>query len=324
MALQQGISKPVDVAVAIQHARPRSKAAFMRSVLSCVTALHALPLDNLFRVNCDVKIVRGLQLGLYQGNYSIDSRYDSHTIASTLLQVLKDMDHSLLLDIYEEVLSTEITEDYSHTKVLVVQALSKLDEVHFELVQSLFILLFNVSRANELNSTQLSQVISPYICKRKESSFMSIRHVEELRRIKSVITFIIDHFDEIHREVRPSPAKSNSLKTVTITRPVIDSIGTSNRLDISKPKSPSSNLTPLVVNEVIWGTEQLPSKHRRQHEADPFQADFSLLVETEPVFAIYDNSFVEKSAKLDISLEMTVSPGTIIRKVRTYILYYSL
>ena len=30
---------------------------------------------------------------------------------------------------------------------------------------------------------------------------MSIRHIEDLRKLKPVITFIIDHFDEIAKEI---------------------------------------------------------------------------------------------------------------------------
>ena len=138
------------------------------------------------------------------------------------MQILKDMDQSLFHDIYDDFLTIEVTEDVIHSKLPILHQLNKLDVHHVELVsvltinflnlwinrfffqifflqvRSLFVLLFRVSRqgSSELNSFQLAQLISPYICKRAQGAFMSIRHIEDLRKIKPIINFIIDNLDE--------------------------------------------------------------------------------------------------------------------------------
>ena len=78
--------------------------------------------------------------------------------------------------------------------------------LNFFKIRSLFILLFKISRqgGNDLNSAQLGQTLSSYLCRRSGSAYMSIRHVDDLRKIKPVIIFMVDHFDAVGKDIVPS------------------------------------------------------------------------------------------------------------------------
>ncbi len=60
------------------------------------------------------------------------------------------------------------------------------------------------SNFSDTNSIYLSQAVSPYLCKKSTSAFMSIRHNDDLRKIKPVIAFMLDHFDDIFKGINPA------------------------------------------------------------------------------------------------------------------------
>lgn len=121
-------AKPVST---VQQQKPVSKELFMRSALVCSDILiDKLFTDKLFRMNTEVENVRRLKKSLYEGiirnsindveqsllfligNYDqIEEEIDPHVVAGTLLHILKDMEMSLFYHIYEDILSTDITED---------------------------------------------------------------------------------------------------------------------------------------------------------------------------------------------------------------------
>lgn len=50
---------------------------------------------------------------------------------------------------------------------------------------------------NEASLMQLAHSISPTICRPLTSAYMSIRHMEDLKRIRPVILFLIENYDEV-------------------------------------------------------------------------------------------------------------------------------
>ena len=63
---------------------------------------------------------------------------------------------------------------------------------------------------SDSNLIQLAYCIAPSICRPINSAYMSIRHMEDLRKIRPVISFIMENYDEIFTdELGPaSPIKS--------------------------------------------------------------------------------------------------------------------
>jgi hypothetical protein len=66
----------------------------------------------------------------------IGEEVEAHVVAGALLQILKEMEISLMHDVYEDFLGIEITEDLMYSKALVVKQLNKLDVQHCELVSA--------------------------------------------------------------------------------------------------------------------------------------------------------------------------------------------
>ena len=118
--------------------RPKTKNAGMMAALACSNILiDECFTDRLFKMSPDIESVRNLKKQLYQGHYAaVERQPDAHVIASTLLQILKEMETSLFHDVYEDLLSIEITEDLVYSKLLVVNQLNKLDVTHCELVKT--------------------------------------------------------------------------------------------------------------------------------------------------------------------------------------------
>ena len=84
-------------------------------------------------------------------------------------------------------------------------------------LKSLFSLLNKISfyGGNDQYVDHLSQIISSHLCRRVNSAFMSIRHIEDLRRIKPVVLFMIKYYEMTFRELSASqfPTTSPSLSS---------------------------------------------------------------------------------------------------------------
>ena len=188
--------------------KPDDKNQYLKSATTCVNFLleHFTHERGIFRQATVMTEVRKLKLQLYQDyHHKIREEPDPHIIASCLQNVLKDMPVSVFHDVYDDILHTDITEDIMSGNKAIEKWITKMDLQHFEFVRSMFSFLSRISKqVSELNSSQLSQILSPYLCRRANSAFMSIRHGEDLRRIKPVFSFMIDQFDDIFRELRSS------------------------------------------------------------------------------------------------------------------------
>ena len=74
-------------------------------------------------------------------------------MAGALLQILKEMETSLLHDIYEDFVGIEITEDMIHSKTVIVSHLNKLDLQHCELVSSTdLIFIIGLTMSNKFSN----------------------------------------------------------------------------------------------------------------------------------------------------------------------------
>jgi hypothetical protein len=72
-----------------------------------------------------------------------------------------------------------------------------------------FLNRYLTSKAKMVNSTNagdLALVVSPYVCKPEKSAFMSIRHMDDLRRIRPIIAFIVERcLDIFTKDLKPLP-----------------------------------------------------------------------------------------------------------------------
>jgi len=78
----------------------------------------------------------------------------------------------------------------------------KLPKPKFNLASALFRLLSRLAGVDESDSNliQLAYSIAPTICRPINSAYMSIRHMEDLRKIRPVISFIMENYEEIFSE----------------------------------------------------------------------------------------------------------------------------
>lgn len=81
---------------------------------------------------------------------------------------------------------------------------------------------------NESSLLQLSFTVSPTICRPTTSAYMSIRHLEDLKKIRPVMSFIIENYDDIFYGLSSSKASvaspsldriSNMMSTSMIVDP---------------------------------------------------------------------------------------------------------
>ena len=136
---------------------------------------------------------------------------DQHVIAGVLTSSLKDMHIPIMFEVYNDVLNTEITEDSRLCIAAIRNWIVKLSSPKFEIIKQLFALLNSLSSSRfggiaDSNPTQLAFNLAPFICRPYNSAYMSIRHMEDLLKIRPVIAFIIENFNEIMtKDLRPRP-----------------------------------------------------------------------------------------------------------------------
>jgi len=76
---------------------------------------------------------------------------------------------------------------------------------------------------NDNNAQQISNTFSPYLCRPNATSFMSIRHVESLQKIKPVIQFIIEYQPDVFRDLKSTVVVRPRVVDVTppVTHPIL-------------------------------------------------------------------------------------------------------
>lgn len=69
------------------------------------------------------------------GASRVRNESDPHIVTGVLQKTLKELSPSPLFEVYEDILSTEISEDSVHSRILVQNWLVKLPQDRFELVR---------------------------------------------------------------------------------------------------------------------------------------------------------------------------------------------
>eukprot|EP01035_Chromulina_nebulosa_P032884 gene32884-43980_t len=138
------------------------------------------------------------------------SEWEPNIIAEVLQTTFKDMKSPLLQEAYEAIISMELSEeDFLCNKQAVQKWICKLSEPSFSLASSFFRLIYNLARYedSEPSLLQLSYCISPTICRPSSGAYMSIKHMEDLRRIRPIIAFIVENFEEVFTsDLKPTVA----------------------------------------------------------------------------------------------------------------------
>jgi hypothetical protein len=157
---------------------------------------------NLFRSGVSQTDVRTLQAQIIQFSATNKPReeLDPHLISEVLIKSFKDMAHPLFYEVYEDILGTELNDnDFEMSRDNIQKWIVKLPEDEFMIASGLFRLLSKLAALddNESSLLQLSYCISPTICRPITSAYMSIRHMEDLKKIRPVVSFIIENYDDL-------------------------------------------------------------------------------------------------------------------------------
>jgi hypothetical protein len=136
----------------------------------------------------------------------MDSALDPHLVAGVLQLTLKDMSRSVFDKIYADMMgSANESADFSRNKGDVVRWMCKFDADRFQLVQAVvaFIHQLGTTPGNDANISQLVFIFAPLLCRPSDSAYMSVRHMEDLRKLRPTLQVIVENYVEIFRESHP-------------------------------------------------------------------------------------------------------------------------
>lgn len=145
---------------------------------------------------------------------------DPVLISGVLQSSLKDLQPCLLHPIYEDLMifdNFDEKEDIANVIVYIRNILMKLPQRQFVL----FMQLCNVLCKSSSHSSyaQLAANMTPYICRPSQGAFMSIRHMDDLRRIRPSIQSILENYFEIFDNLTSNELKSTSSYTSSSIEP---------------------------------------------------------------------------------------------------------
>lgn len=75
---------------------------------------------------------------------------------------------------------------------------------------------------NDSGVVQLAYTISPTICRPLNHAYMSIRHMEDLKKIRPVILFLIENYTDVFFPYKPNVFQSPYATATTSTQPSSD------------------------------------------------------------------------------------------------------
>lgn len=145
---------------------------------------------------------------------------DQHVIAGVLTASLKDLHSPVMIEVYNDVLNTDITEDTRLCMATIRNWIVKIPSPRFEIIKQIFSLLHKLTAPriggiSDSNPTQLAFNLSPFICRPFDSAYMSIRHMEDLLKIRPVIAFMIENFNEIMtKDLCPRPPVETTASSI--------------------------------------------------------------------------------------------------------------
>ena len=130
-------------------------------------------------------------------------------------------------------------------------------------LNSLFKLLSKLADLEENDSgvVQLAYTVSPTICRPVTSAYMSLRHMEDLKKIRPVILFLIENYSEMFSPIR-IPSKPQEVKplpiveTVEAERKLSDMMATAMVIDVApkieEPKVPDDKISlPFIKPNLL-------------------------------------------------------------------------
>jgi hypothetical protein len=155
---------------------------------------------GLFRFAVSQTDVRQLQTQIAQKTVTHRDDLDPHLVAEVLQTTFRDLESPLLHEVYVDILSTDPQQnEYTENKINIQQWLQKLPERKRSLMHSYFRLLSRLAAVEETDASlnQLAYSISPTICRPLNCAFMSLRHKEDLNKIRPAILFLIENYGDI-------------------------------------------------------------------------------------------------------------------------------
>jgi len=209
----------------------------------CTSYLLEIGLQNcekgLFRFSPLVTDVKKLQQQLSQHKGPLKSRDDhnAHVVAGVLQLCLKELPESLLHEVYDDIVNTDVNTENIKLKSQICGYLGKLPAAKLQLFRSLCTLLQKVSEAggNDSSIPHIAFLFGPLVCKPANSAYMSIRHSEALRTIRPVLQVVLEYLNDIFREVRSNPLPATK-----------ESIGANNNPSKAIPNNSHSPVTSFM------------------------------------------------------------------------------
>lgn len=135
-----------------------------------------------------------------------ESVLDPHLVAGVLQLTLKDMLMSVCHKIYDDMMGcSNESADFSRNKSDVIQWMCKLDVETFNFVKTLmaFIHQLGTTAGNDANISQLVFIFAPLLCRPPNSAYMSVRHMEDLRKLRPTLQVVVENYLEIFSKAQP-------------------------------------------------------------------------------------------------------------------------
>ena len=164
----------------------------------------------------DVKIFQKALLGCAvdsNATQKMGEQNDPAIVVGVLIKCLKDTRCCVMHELYEELLvGIDLNEERKRITSALRSMLTKLNHQKFRLVKALMSMLNRlvISHPGEHSFGHLANSTAPALCRLVDSAYMSIRHEEDLRRIKPVVAYMIENVKDIFTcdlvPTRPTPS----------------------------------------------------------------------------------------------------------------------
>lgn len=168
-----------------------------------------------------------------------DSVLDPHLVAGVLQLTLKDMPISVFSNVYDDMMaSSNESADFTRNKNDVIAWMCKFDSENFTFVKTLiaFIHQLGTTPGNDANISQLVFIFAPLLCRPANSAYMSVRHMEDLRKLRPTLQVIVENYIEIFNQAKPcsnEDGKSSSMPQLRSSNTAMELYST----DINKSSS---------------------------------------------------------------------------------------
>lgn len=110
---------------------------------------------------------------------------------------------------------------------------------------------------NITSAVDLAVVVSGYLCKPKRSAYLSVRHQEDLRRIRPIVSFLIERYPDIFtKDLKPIVKVTQNSTDRMVREQILDKVDqlTSAKLDLFAAKGSNNrklNLPSLLVSDFL-------------------------------------------------------------------------